>query len=141
MVCPERDFEDEEEKKDDTKKAGSSGDKEPEKIPDCTLDPEIKVRTPIVLWCSIGTLTIFVVIMQPHLLNQVLPFPISISTILTPELRLMDATLSSMNYDANKLPLGSYLISMFLRCLFSFTSRKTRKVDYPERFRCAEVAL
>ncbi|KAJ3481381.1 hypothetical protein NLI96_g7694 [Meripilus lineatus] len=75
----ERDFEDEEEKKDDTKKAGSSGDKEPEKIPDCTLDPEIK-----------------------SLCNLIF------ST------KLMDATLSSMNYDANKLPLGKLAKSTIL---------------------------
>ena len=76
MVSPERDFEDEEEKKGDSKKAGSSGDKEPEKIPDCTLDPEIKVCTPTIFSCSNETLTVFVVIMRPHLLNQVVPFPI-----------------------------------------------------------------
>ena len=86
-VWIERSYDDEDDGQDDAK-AGSSSKKEEEKIPDSTLPAEIQVsttsagRSPQLTWTQMLCRLIF-------------------------NASMIDATLSSMNYDANKLPLGT----------------------------------
>ena len=53
-------------------------------------------------------------ILQAHFFHEVRPLPLLVPKSLTEFDRLMDAHLSSMNYDANKLPLGKLAKSTIL---------------------------
>jgi hypothetical protein len=103
MMNPERDYGDEEED-DDKATGGSDKKKNNAPIPSSILAPELQVEYS----CFHSAPTKFVLgLLQSYFLYYVRTVPPYLhSQLLTFHASIINETLSSMNYDANKLPLG-----------------------------------
>lgn len=111
----ERSFEDEDkESKDEEMLEGSTKkEKEPEKIPDSTLAPELQVKFMNLLLSAHTpdqTFRLFAKLSSRPSVYTATTKSLCSDTVVS---SLMSAALSSMNYDANKLPLGKSTIVPF----------------------------